>query len=202
MAVTPTLTFCLSNSCSELSVSETTGAYNALTNTDGWGTPNPETSDALTYVLTITDPDGVEYTIDLFANGFPTTDSTIEYSIPLTSLGNRTSIEDGFWQFAWIVTGTYGFPISSAFSYSGNSAYYFTCNTECCVAALLADITIEEDDCNCNDKQSEKVLNYLRAKAFLEALKNAAFCGKLTLFNNIKAAIDKICASTDCRTCN
>ena len=196
MAFTPTLTFCLSNSCTELSVSETTGVYNVTTNPGGYGTPNPATGDVSSYVLVITDPDDVEYTIDLFANGFPTTNSDFEYSIPLTSLGNRTVIEDGYWQFAWTVVSTG--PVTS----TGNSAYYFTCNTECCVAALLANIVLEDNGCNCNDDATAKQMDYLRAKAFLESLKNAAFCGKLTLFNNIKTAINKMCAKTDCKTCN
>lgn len=195
MALIPTLKFCLSNSCTELSVSETTGTYNASTNVGGYGAPNATTGNVTSYSLVITDPDDVTYTINLFTNGFPTTNEDFEYTIPMTSLGERTIIEDGYWQFAWTV-------IASAVTYTGNSAYYFTCNTECCVAELLADITVEEDGCNCNKDTNEKVLNYLRAKAFLESLKNAAFCGKLTLFNTIKTAINKICATTNCRTCN
>lgn len=198
MALIPKLVFCLSNSCTELSVSETTGTYNASTNVGGYGAPNPTTGAIETYVLVITDPNGTQYTIDLEATTlFPTTDSTVSYTIPLSSLGNRTVIEDGFWQFSWSALSAG--PTNSV----GNSAYYFTCNTECCVAELLADITIDDDGCDaCNDKQAEKTLTYLRAKALLEALKNAAFCGKLTLFTNIKSAINKICAQTNCKTCN
>ena len=199
MALLPTLSFCLTNSCSELLVSETTGVYNALTNLGGYGAPNPTTAIVTSYSLVITDPSNVQYTINLFANGFPTTDSTIEYSIPLSSLGNRTVIEDGFWQFSWTVASNVAL---QEFTAVGNSAEYFTCNSACCVAALLAAIELDEDDCNCNKEQSQKILDYLKAKAFLEALRNAAFCGKLTLFTNIKAAIDKMCAKVDCRTCN
>lgn len=206
MALIPKLQFCLNNSCSELLISETTGAYNALTNVGGYGAPNPELVEVLGYTLTITDPNDVEYTIDLFGVGigyFPTTDSTIEYSIPLTSLGNRTVIEDGYWQFSWEVTGLIdNFPDPGTnFTATGNSASYFTCNAECCVAALLAKIDIDEDECNCNDN-SKNIMNYLKAKAFLESLKNAAFCGKLTLFNTIQSAITKLCNKTDCKTCN
>lgn len=195
MALIPKLVFCLSNSCTELSVSETTGVYNASTNVGGYGTPNATTASVTIYSLVITSPSDQTYTINLFTNGFPTTNEDFEYTIPMSSLGGRSVIEDGFWQFAWSVR-------AGETTYTGNSAYYFTCNTECCVAELLADITVEEDGCNCNKDITEKVLNYLRVKAFLESLKNAAFCGKLTLFNTIKTAIDKICATTDCRTCN
>jgi hypothetical protein len=204
MALVPKLQFCLNNSCSELVVSETTGAYNALTNTGGYGAPNPELVEVQGYTLTITDPDDVTYTIDLFATAeFPTDDSTIQYTIPMSQLGNRTVIEDGYWQFSWTVTGLIDdFPNPGInFTASGNSASYFTCNAECCVSALLAKIDIDEDECNCNDN-SKNIMNYLKAKAFLESLRNAAFCGNLTLFNTIQAAITKLCNKTDCKTCN
>jgi len=199
MALIPKLNFCLNNSCSELLVNETTGVINPTSNVGGYGSPNPTTAIVTSYSLIITDPNDVTYTIDLFASNFPTTDSTMEYSIPLSLLGNRTVIEDGFWQFSWTVASNVAL---EEFTAVGNSASYFTCNTECCVAALLAAIDVEEDDCNCNKEQSQKILDYLKAKAFLESLRNAAFCGKLTLFNNIKSILTKMCAKVDCTTCN
>ena len=204
MALVPKLQFCLNNSCSELVVSETTGAYNAQTNVGGYGHPNPETTEVGTYTLIITDPDNVQYTINLFATTvFPTTDSTIQYTIPMSQIGNRTVIEDGYWQFSWTVSGAIiNFPDPDiSFSASGNSASYFTCNAECCVSALLAKIDIDEDECNCNNN-SKNIMNYLKAKAFLDSLRNAAFCGNLTLFNTIQTAITKLCNKTDCKTCN
>lgn len=198
MALIPTLSFCLNNSCTELIVSETTGAYNAISNLGGYGAPNPTTASVTTYTLVITDPDDITYTINLLSTTyFPTTDNTIEYSIPLTSLGNRTVIEDGYWQFAWTVSSNVSL---QEFTAIGNSANYFTCNSECCVSALLANIDLN-DDCCCSDTSSE-VTDYLKAKVLLAGLKNAAFCGNLTLFDNIKTTLDRICAKTACRTCN
>ncbi len=200
MALTPKLVFCVDNGCSELIVRETTGGYNP-NNTGGYGIPNPETTDVTTYSLVITDPDGETYTINLFTSGFPTVDNTIEYSIPLTSLNNRSIIEDGFWQFQWTVSGTVSNPDPVPFEASGNTAYYFTCNAECCVAELLAKIDMLDDNCCC-DSSNTYVEDYLKAKVLLAGLKNAAFCGKTTLVNNIKASLDKICLKTDCKTCN
>ena len=196
MALIPKLTFCLTDSCTELIVSETTGAYNATTNVGGYGSPNPTTASVSSYSLVITSPDNTDYTINLFTNGFPTTDSTIQYSIPLASLGNRSVIEDGYWQFAWTVVGNDG----EAYTVENNSAYYFTCNSACCVKALRAKIDLN-DDCCCSTSNSE-VEDYLKAKVLLDGLKDAAFCGKLTLFNNIKANLTKLCNKTDCKTCN
>lgn len=194
MALIPKLVFDLNNSCSELSFSETTGAY-SVTNTGGYGAPNPATSDIETYVLVITAPDGTQYTIDLKNTGlFPTTNSTIVYTIPMALLGNRTVIEDGYWQFSWSA-------LSAGPTHSiGNSAAYFTCNADCCVAALLAKIDFT-DDCCCSDDHNN-INDYLKAKVLLEGLKNAAFCGNISLFHNIQTTLDKICRKTDCKTCN
>lgn len=194
MALVTQLQFCLNNSCSELIVSETTGAY-SLSNTGGYGTPNATTGDIETYLLLITDPSGTVYTIDLFDTGFfPTTDSTVEYSIPMASLGNRSVIEDGYWQFSW--SALYAGPTHA----TGNSASYFTCNSECCVKALLAKIDLT-DDCCCSGDASD-VADYLKAKVLLEGLKNAAFCGNLSIFTNIQSSLTRICQKTNCRTCN
>jgi len=201
MALIPKLVFCVQNSCTELIVRETTGSYDAETNVGGYGTPNPDTITALVYTLTVIAPDGTSYTINLLTEGFPTEDSSFEYSIPLSQLGNRTVIEDGFWQFIWTISGeVLADPENIPYEYSGNTAYYFTCNSECCVAALLAKINFI-DSCSCTTT-NQKVENYIKAKVLLIGLQDAAFCGKSTLFNSIKENLDKICLKKDCKTCN
>lgn len=201
MALTPKLNFCLSNSCTSLVVNETTGGYNSV-NIGGYGSPNPQTTDVTTYTLVITDPEGTTYTINLLSTTFfPTVDDTVEYEIPLSSLGGRTFIEDGMWQFYWTVSGTVSNPDPVPFSATGNSAYYFTCNSECCVSELLAKINMSNVDC-CKSESSVYMKDYIKAKVLLTGLKNAAFCGNLNSFNTIKKVLDKICKKTSCKTCN
>ena len=201
MSLLPKLKFCLTDSCSKLIVTETTGGYNS-NNTGGYGSPNPQTSDVTTYSLVITDPEGDTYTINLFATTFfPTVDSTIEYEINASSIGGRTYFEDGMWQFMWTVSGTVSNPDPVPFEATGNSASYFTCNSECCVAELLAKIDMTNVEC-CNNKSSQYVEDYLKANVLLQGLKNAAFCGNIIMFDNIKKVLDKICKKTDCKTCN
>lgn len=192
MALTPTITLCLNSGCTTLTLRETTGAYNASTNTGGYGAPNPEIAAVTAAVLTVTDPDGTEYEIDLFTEGFPTDNEDFEYEIDLADLGDRESIEDGYWQFSYTVT--------SGDDYTGTKNYFFYCNIECCVNRLLT--LVEADECLCDEVNNKNIDNYIKAKTFLESLKNAANCYNETNFNRIKTLLDKLCRNSGCRTCN
>jgi len=194
MALIPKIKLCLASNCSTLTFRETTGVYNATTNTGGYGTPNIDTTNIVSAVLSVVDPNGVTYTIDLFATGdYPTTNTDLEYTIDLGDL-NRTSIEDGYWEFI------YDLVDDQDDEYSGNVSYYFYCNTECCVSKLLN--LIELDECMCNEANNDRLETYTRAKALLQSLKNAAGCFDTTKFNKIKTVLQKICRNSDCKTCN
>ena len=195
MALTPTINLCLRTGCSELIFKDTTGAY-SLTNTTGYGAPNPIIADFDTAVLTVIAPDETEYTVDVFPESFPTTDTDQEYEIPLASLGNRTVIEDGYWQFVYTIHDN-----NTDTNYSATFAGIFTCNTRCCVEQLL--LLIDENKFGLPDKQNNKRINdYLMAKAYLDSLTYYANCGNLDKFDNIKRVIDKLCANVNCTTCN
>ena len=134
---------CVQTACTELLIKETTGVYNASTNTGGYGSPNATTASVLTAVLTITSPSAQVYTINLFDNGFPSSVTTFEYVIPMSELGNRTEIEDGQWTFLYTIT------TNTDTTYRVTKSYIFTCGSECCVAKLLGDLDIS--DCDCTD---------------------------------------------------
>lgn len=196
MALIPTINLCLRTGCSELIFKETTGVYHATTNTGGYGAPNPVVGDFDTAVLTVIAPDLTEYTIDLFAEGFPTSDDQEEYTIDLADLGNRTVIEDGYWQFVYNLHDN-----NTDTDYSATFAGIFLCNTKCCVEQLL--LLIDENKFGIPDKRNEKRINeYLMAKAYLDSLTYYANCGNLDKFDNIKRVIDKLCANVNCTTCN
>jgi len=194
MALTPTINLCLRTGCSQLIFKDTTGAY-SLTNTTGYGAPNPEIADFDTATLTVIAPDDTEYVIDLLAEGFPTVDTEEEYQIDLADLGNRTVIEDGYWQFVYTIITT------GDVTYTAVFAGIFTCNTKCCVQRIL--LLIDENKFGLPDKQNNtRINNYLMAKAYLDSLVYYANCGNLDKFNNIKRVIDKLCANINCTSCN
>jgi hypothetical protein len=194
MALTPSIQLCLKSTCDELTFKETTGVYNASTNTGGYGAPNTAIGDITTAVLTVTDPDGEEYEINLFTEDFPSDDEDFEYTIDLGDLGSRTSIEDGYWQFSYAVS-------NGVTTYTANISYFFYCNAECCVNKLLAKISTCET-CLDDKVNNKKISDYIKARAFLGALRNAATCFNEDAFDSILSLINKICTNSNCNTCN
>lgn len=188
------------SACNELVIGEGTGAYSednppTPDNPGGYGFPNTTIGQVVAASLLIISPSNQSYTIDLFATTyFPTTDTSSEYVIPLSQIGNRTSIEDGLWTFVYSVTDG-----STLTTYQVTRAYIFTCNSQTCVASLLANLDIS--DCNCTDT-TDKENNYLKSRAFLDALLNAANCGNITEYTKIKNILDKMCVLTTCVDCN
>ncbi len=194
MALTPTIVLCVQSGCTELTFSETTGAYDSVTNTGGYGSPNINIADVANAVLRITSPDDTICDIDVKdLSDFPTTNEDFEYSIDLADLEDRTSIEDGYWQFSYRVTD------GASTLYEGTKAYFFYCNSNCCVERLLAGI--EVDECMCSESTSKKIENYTLARTMLQSLKAASSCSNVTNFNKIKTLLAKLCRSTGCKTC-
>lgn len=191
MALEPKLSICVKNACSTLVISETTGAYSA-TNVGGYGTPNPATGDVSAASLKIIAPDETEYTINLLTEGFPNTNSSFEYEIPSADVDDRTNIEDGYWQFIYTVT-------ASGTDYIGTTSAILHCNISCCINKMLLNL---DTDCDCDEQNTTKIQDYVKAKAFLDALRHYAYCGNLDKFDNIKLILDRLCAKTDCKTCN
>ena len=191
MALQLNFSTCVINGCTQIQFKETTGYYSAA-NTGGWGKPNIELTDVVTATLAIT-PYGstTTYTIDLLATTlFPTDNSLFTYDIPLSDIGDPTSIVDGQWLFTYTIT-------DATDTYTKSAYKYFYCNTECCVTDMLATLDLSCDCC----KDSQDYKNYILAWTQLQSLKKAASCGDSTNFTAIKKIIDKLCLNSGCKTC-
>lgn len=189
MALNLQFDICVINGCTQLQFSENTGIY-TLSNTGGWDDPNIPTSFIVSATLLIKGPDNIEYTIDLKAEGFPSIVKGTSYNIPLSSMGNPTTITDGQWYFVYTVVD------DNDEVYSTGIYKYFTCNTKCCITNMLAKVNTC-DSCPQNDSEKE----YLKAKTMFDSLENAAECGDNTTFTSIKKIIDKLCLNSGCKTC-
>lgn len=176
---------CVVNACSQISFTETTGAYSASFNTTGYGADTIEIADIKSAVLTVTSPSGTIYTYDLYDTElFPNVFSGLEYLLPTI-----TSVEDGKWCFNYTID-------DGSDLYTTEVCKLFYCNSECCVSNMLS--KIEACDCKLNIFDLE---NYMKASTFLESLKEAAICGDVVNFNSIKKIIDKLCKNNECKTC-
>lgn len=182
---------CVTDACTQIRFTETTGVY-STTNTGGWGTPNISLGDVVTATLAIT-PYGstTTYTIDVEATTlFPTDNTSFTYNIPLSLIGNPTSIVDGQWLFVYTVT-------DATDTYTKSIYKYFYCNSECCVTNMLAALDLSCDCC----KDSTEYKNYILAWTQLQSLKKAAACGDSDNFTAIKKIVDKLCLNSGCKTC-
>lgn len=192
MATVISAQVCLSSDCKTLEFIETTGAYNSLSNTTGWGAPNQTTGDATAATLVATNPAGTSYTINLFSTTyFPTTNTSLEYTIPMTSIGlaSGASLTDGIWSFTYTVTTN-----STTYTYNWTQAFY--CQVQCCVYSMFKDLDVE---CDCSYDTKQKALD---AYLLLKGLIYAGNCGNTTEFASILATLQKICLNSDCQTCN
>lgn len=192
MALRPTIQLCLTANCSTLSFTETTGVYNATTNPYGYGAPNITIGEAVNGTLIITAPDLTTYTFVWLI--LPSNNPDLSTIISLATLGGRTSVEDGFWNFQYTITDVYATP------YVAQKGYYFYCQSECCVAKLLTKIDLDKmTECGKNTKILD---DYTKAKVLLQSIKNAASCLNNTNYLKAKALLEKICKNSNCKTCN
>jgi len=147
---------------------ETTCAYDAVTNDTGWGTPNPETTDATSATLYITQPGNttVTDTIDL-STYFPVDDGTgIKYfQTQLEDFTGNGVIQDGIWTFEYEVFVTEG---EESVEYTTTCKFLFDANIRCCLSKRASRIDIT----SCNSAYDEETyhLKMLHESAV------AAFC--------------------------
>jgi hypothetical protein len=197
MALVLNFNACQTTGCSELTFSDQTGAYNATTNPTGYYPP-PGLASVVSATLVITAPDLVTYTVNLLTTTyFPNSNPNFQYVIPASQIGGRTNIEDGQWTFKYTVT--YINLDDEELTVSTTKSYIFTCNSTCCVSRLKAKINVRE--CDSYRENNKNTMNFLKAEAFLESLKYAAFCNNLTEYTTIKNILDKLCTNTGCKTC-
>jgi hypothetical protein len=174
---------------------ETTGAYDALLNTDGWGAPNDVHTGA-TPTLTITPPGGTAsvYTsaeIPELAS-FPTTDTGLELNLTVSNLGLPQSLDstgmlpDGVWNIKYEVT-------QGANVYEVTHKVFVSGSVRCCVYKQLASIDLTDCDCNSTEKSYA-----LQSFTFYRAIIASAACGNEDKYEDLLELTNKLCAMCGC----
>ncbi len=191
MSVVLSFNVCESSDCKSLIFTETTGAYNASSNITGWGSPNETTGSAISAKLIVTTPNNVSFTLDLFVtSNFPTSDNTIQYSIPFTSIGQilDSKLIDGIYNFSYTV-------ITNTTTYNQNFQQAFYCQVKCCVDSMFKDLDVE---CDCNEDNKTKAIN---AWLLLKGLIYSGNSGNINNFNSELAVLQKLCLNNNCSDC-
>lgn len=172
---------------------ETTGAYDALLNTDGWGTPNDDTS-GTTPTLTITPPNGtaVTYTVATLPGlaSFPTTDGNLELELTTDKLGidpdDKGHLPDGVWTIEYkVVKGLNNYTVLHKVFVSGS--------VRCCVYKGLASIDLV--DCDCDSKEKAYALQAFTF--YMATIANAA-CGNENKYDELLSITGKLCGMCNC----
>jgi hypothetical protein len=188
MALSPTFSIC-QNKCDELTFTDTTGDYDASTNTGGWGAPNTARAAVTSSYINITDPSGATYIIDA------TTDvvaGTLSICISTTVAGITGDYVDGIYKVEWVVS-------DASTSYSDIIEVFVFCQAKCKVDTMVSNL--DTCDCCCKNKAGNTTAdNILTAFLLLKGLESAACCYKITKFNDLLDAINAISEVT-CKNC-
>ena len=192
MAIQPKITACLKNSCSTLSVTDTTGMYDVTNNPSGWpiGYVNTSISAA---------------TLTIFINGV---------SVKVVDLINPTN------QFPATITGTFTFPdidltgiytdgiITVVYSVTDNAsgtpidlATYdfealYTCQARACIDKMWAEIACKS--CSGSCELTDLIDDANLAEGLLRGLESGAVCCDAACINKILAAINQLCNWNNC----
>lgn len=190
MSIVLSFSVCQSSDCGSLVFNDLTGAYDAGSNTTGYGAPN-DTIASASSTLVVTLADGTSTT--LVPTGFPTVDKTKEFTITAADLGltSGTQIADQIIDFEYIVI------TDQTNTLTQNISQAFYCQVNCCVTSLFIDLDIECEDC-----MTSAGGTVAQAYIMLKGLEYSAACGNTTAFNKTLTLLQKLCTKSTCASCN
>ena len=197
----------LGDACDTVYITDLTGAYNSISNTGGFGSPNSAVGDFSVATLTITryplpdedSTDAVVYDdIDLLTDySFP---SSAELRVILSAEdftiddedAELDGFSDGVWKFLYTIS------TSSGTTYTATKMKLFTCTVDC--ALLEQAEKIAEDSCNCCDNK-DFLEQFLEAYTILQAVKFSGPCSNLTQIGKNLQNITDLLDIMSCRGC-
>lgn len=175
---------------------ELTGLYDIATNPTGYGTPNPDTTDAIGVTLEVLFPNEDEteiHTIDL-STSFPSSDTStaIEFTMEDFDGEEGDIFPDGVYTLIYNVeTDTELFTTTKyIFAYS---------QVKCCVESMFKNL----NPYNCSGGCLEAAEEALTVWAYYKALLANATCGDITRTNEMLEFVNKLCSGNgNCANCN
>lgn len=178
MALSPKFTVDFNCGYDGFSMIQTTGTYDASTNTGGYNSPNITTSDVDSTELVI-----VDLFNDITFDTITTITAASTYTITTFDLTDLTvdgvqyyadSIADGIFSFTFKV-------IDGSNTYQYNVRKLIIPDLTCTLTDAMMDIV--NDSCGCGSK--ELIEDWLEGFAYVEALKGAAICGDISQFSTL-----------------
>lgn len=189
MALIPKFTVSFNCDYDGFSMIQTTGTYDASTNTGGYNSPNITTSDVDSTELVI-----VDLFNDITFDTITTVTAASTYTITTFDLTDLTvdgvqyytdSIADGIFSFTFKV-------IDGSNTYQYNTRKLIIPDLTCTLTSAMMNIV--NDSCGCGSK--ELIEDWLEGFAYVEALKGAAICGSIAsfsvLYENARTYLDSL----------
>jgi hypothetical protein len=198
MAFIPTISACL-NGCTGITINDTTGFFNIVTNTNGWNGSSTlwRTDDDDPYVATAT--------ISISLNGGEAITASVlnkiqdsvfpEFELyqytPVDSTGSNFTLADGYYNITYTITG------SDSTVYTTDITFVVYCNVACCVANKAAAVAAEL----CNNCDSQAYEDFLLADGILQALKATAESLGIAEFTKLLNKLQKLCGTSTTGGC-
>ena len=201
MALSLSFAVAESNNNKLISVTDDTGVYDALTNTGGWGAPNPAVADidgathTLGLSITITTSDGTETTydtIDLYDEFGPFADVTdLEFDLDCSMLISGTTalgtaddeFPDGIYTFDYIYDEGLGSEVSTEVDVliegKVRNAIYELYRT---IPTIY----------NCQDCKTKQILDIIFTRAYYKSMIISAYVARETELLNMLAVIERL----------
>ena len=202
MALSLSFTVAESNDNKLITVTDSAGIYDALTNTGGWGAPNPEVTDVdpigthtLELIVTITTSDSTSTTYDainLETEFGPFADITdlvfaIDCSmlvVGATALGTADDeFPDGIYNFEYV--------------YDDGEVTEISSDADVLIEGKVRNAIYElyrtlPTIYNCQDCKSKEVLDIIFTKAYYDAMVISAYVARETELLNMLAVIERL----------
>jgi|TARA_R110002167_G_scaffold41037_1_gene125605 hypothetical protein len=192
--------FKVTEACDNKSIlfQELTGAYSALNNLGGWGTPNYLLGNVLDVEIVITMPSGATIILDA-ATLTPTlpSDSNGIFHIHMGLLGGTqgATIAQGIYQIEYRILVDDG--TAQGFLISKRKFALVASVIKCCVHKMLANLDMC-DACPCGEDKS----NALEAYTLYKAMWYAYTCGSTTKAAKMANQVNKLCNyRSTCASC-
>lgn len=189
MALSLEFEACLNNKCDEISFTDTTGLYNAATNTGGWETPNESGGDVISATITVYDA--------AKDNLLDTYDVTSAIPDPVTGtidLGDFTwGQSDGIYTLVYTVIAK---PGDELLEYTKEIKVFFYCNLLNCIDEEKVKLVG-----TCDPVKLSKIKeNIDTLEMLLYGAKSAFACGNFTEVATIMETASTLC--TQLGNCN
>lgn len=181
--------------CSSIYLFDQTGAYNALTNPGGYGSPNTPTTDVTTTVVSILYA-GATTPVNISPTAFPalpTTNTEAAYQL-LPSMVGLDKFPSGITQIGYSISGITG---STPFSYNHSQKILIDCEYRCCIDKKNKEMALKIANGNCGCS-SDSFMKTLFLSTVLDAAHAAVCCGNITEANTLLSYIKTQCSDGGC----